>query len=160
MVTEDLRRAGGTVDGGTVNGRRRAVPATDRHVSDLTTQLGEQVTRLIRAETASREESAELDELRTEADRAAHEAAETLAELATRVAEAGNPRALARRATGGVGRGTGQMARGVRRKMVTMTGTIADQRGATRIVLVALPVLAVLAGAAVAYRRATRGERA
>ncbi|HEY1706156.1 MAG TPA: phage holin family protein [Trebonia sp.] len=47
MVTEDLRRAGGTVDG-----RRRAVPATDRHVSDLTTQLGEQVTRLIRAETA------------------------------------------------------------------------------------------------------------
>jgi hypothetical protein len=52
------------------------------------------------------------------------------------------------------------MARGVRRKMVTMTGTIADQRGATRIVLVALPVLAVLAGAAVAYRRATRGERA
>jgi hypothetical protein len=109
---------------------------------------------------ASREESAELDELRTEADRAAHEAAETLAELATRVTEAGNPRALVRRATGGVGRGTGQMARGVRRKMVTMTGTIADQRGATRIVLVALPVLAVLAGVAVAYRRATRGERA
>jgi hypothetical protein len=52
MVTEDLRRAGGTADGGAVDGRRRAVPATDRHVTDLTAQLGEQVTRLIRAETA------------------------------------------------------------------------------------------------------------
>jgi hypothetical protein len=109
---------------------------------------------------ARRGESPELAEFRTEADRAAREAAETLAELATRVTEAGNPRALARRAAGGVGREAEQMARGVRRKMVIVTGKIADQRGATRIVVVALPVLAVLAGAAVAYRRATRGERA
>lgn len=52
MVTEDLRRAGGTVEGRAVEGRHHAVPASDRHVTDLTAQLGEQVTRLIRAETA------------------------------------------------------------------------------------------------------------
>jgi hypothetical protein len=109
---------------------------------------------------ASREESAELDELRTEADQAAHEAAATLAELATRVTEAGHPRALVRRATGGVERGARQMARGVRRKMVIMTGTIAGQRGATRLVLVAFPVLAAVAGAAIGYRRANQGGRA
>jgi hypothetical protein len=94
----------------------------------------------------AQEEQTELRELRDRADRTTAEAARTLAELTTRVAVARDPAAMARRLTA---RGRDAAARAFRE----VRGKLAEQRGAKRTALAAIPVLAVAAAMIVAYRR-------
>jgi len=92
------------------------------------------------------EEDTELRELRDRADRTTAEAARTLAELTARLAAARDPGAMARRLTA---RTRDVATRAFREG----PGRLADQRGARRTALAAIPVLAVAAAVIVAYRR-------
>jgi hypothetical protein len=96
---------------------------------------------------AEREEEAELNELRGEADRTAAEAARTLAELTRRIGEVRRPGEAARRLVADA-RVTAL------RKVREGTGGLAGRRGARPLALAAIPVLAV---AAVTYA-AVRGK--
>lgn len=96
---------------------------------------------------ADREEQAQLNTLRDQADRSAAEAAHTLAELTSRLS-AGHPKAVARRLA--------EDARVTARRAVREgPGMIAGQRGARRLALTAIPVL--LIAAALTYA-ALRGK--
>ena len=97
---------------------------------------------------ADREEDAELNDLRDQAERAAAEAARTLAELTSRLS-AGHPKAVARRLAGHA-RVT------ARRAAREGPGKIAGQRGAKHLALTAIPVLLVAAALAFA---AIQGKR-
>ena len=97
---------------------------------------------------AAKEERAELEELRSRADRTAHEAARTLGELTERLAEARSPRLLARQATGRARQSAG---RAFGRARAKTRESFDGQRGATHIALAAIPVVALLA--VIAYRR-------
>ena len=99
-----------------------------------------------RNSVAALEEQTELRELRDRADRTTAEAARTLAELTARLAAARDPGAIARRLTA---RTRDVAARALRE----VPGKLADQRGARRTALAAIPVLAVAAATIVAYRR-------
>jgi hypothetical protein len=96
---------------------------------------------------AAREEEAELEYLRAQADGSAAEAAATLAELGGRLTAATRPAAMARRITADARVATVCALRGV-------PGRIAGQRGNwRRPVLAAVPVLAVAAALAYAAAR-------
>jgi hypothetical protein len=97
---------------------------------------------------AVKEEEAQLNDLRDQADRTAAEAARTLAELTGRLAAAGRPGEAARRLAADA-RVTA--LRAVREG----PGKIAGQRGAKRLTLAAVPVLVV--AAALVYA-AARGQ--
>lgn len=99
---------------------------------------------------AEREEEAQLNELRGEADRTAAEAARTLAELSRRIAAVRRPGQAARRLAAD--------ARVTALRVVREgPGSTAGQRGAWRPALAAIPVLVV--AAALAYA-AARGQLA
>ncbi len=98
---------------------------------------------------AVKEEEAQLNDLRDQADRSAAEAARTLAELTGRLAAVGRPGDAARRLAADA-RVTA--LRAVRQG----PGKIAGQRGAGRLALAAVPVLVV----AVALAYAARGQLA
>ena len=97
---------------------------------------------------AEREEEAELNALRGEADRSAAEAARTLAELSRRITAVRRPATTARRLAADARVTALRAVRGG-------PGSIAGRRGAWRPVLAAIPVLVV--AAALAYA-ASRGK--
>ncbi len=100
---------------------------------------------------AAREEEAELNDLRDQADRAAAEAAQALAELVRRVNVA--------RRLGEAARGLTAEAR-VTALRALREGPVAGQRGAWRLALAAVPVLALAAALAYAAAREKAGEQA
>jgi hypothetical protein len=103
---------------------------------------------------ADHEETAELEELRDRADQAGREAAETLGELTERLLEAGNPRVLARQAAGHARSGAVHAVAQARKKALeTARQKIPGGLAGTRVALTAVPVLVLLVGAAIAYRR-------
>jgi hypothetical protein len=85
---------------------------------------------------AAREEEAELNELRDQADRAAAEVAQTLTELNRRITVVRRPGAAARRLTADA-RVTALRA------LREGPGSIVGQRGACRLALAAIPVFAL-----------------
>ena len=95
---------------------------------------------------AQHEEEAELRNLRDQADRSTAEAAQTLAELIRRLNAAGHPKETARRLAADA-RVT------VLRALRQGPGKVAGQRGARRLALAAVPVLAVAAALAYAATR-------
>jgi len=100
---------------------------------------------------ADREEQAELNDLRDQADRSAAAAAHTLAELTSRLTAA-HPVAVARRVAGGA-RVTA--LRAVREG----PGKIAGQRGAKRLALTAIPVFLIAGALAYAVIRGRHPAR-
>lgn len=95
---------------------------------------------------AAREEEAELNELREQADRATAELAQTLTELTRRITVVRRPGAAARRLTADA-RVTALRA------LREGPGSLAGQRGARRQVLAAIPVAALAAALAYAAYR-------
>lgn len=101
---------------------------------------------------AAREERAELISLRDEADRSVAEVARTLAELTGRVASVRHPGNTARRLAA-------QVRVTALRAVREGPGQIADQRGAWRLALAAVPVIAVAAVIAYAAVSGKAGRR-
>ena len=108
---------------------------------------------------ADREERMELDELRERADQTAREAAQTLGELAERLTDAGNPRVLARRASANARHALGEASGKLRAELDSVPGRLRRQSPAVRAALTAVPVIALLAVAAVVYRQRSNGAR-
>jgi hypothetical protein len=108
---------------------------------------------------AGREERMELDELRERADQTAREAAQTLGELAERLTDAGDPRVLARRASANARHALGEASGKLRAELDGVPGRLRAQSPAVRAALTAVPVIALLAVAAVVYRKRSNGAR-
>jgi hypothetical protein len=94
---------------------------------------------------AAREEEAELNQLRDQADRTAADAAQALAELTRRIDVARRPGEAVRRLTAD--------ARAAARRALRGPGSATVQRGPWRPALAAVPVLALAAALAYAAAR-------